>query len=89
MTGLKDMNAYGLPEGWRAHTGKRTGAPARRVATNGAQDRGYEAWSNFDGIAPSQLKQLALDAMLFGDAWVDSEGRRVDPAVVFAFEERS
>lgn len=56
------------------------GQPVRRVATNGNMTTPpSHDWS---GVCVVDLPRLFVDASIYGDAWVDMAGRRVDPQEV-------
>lgn len=55
------------------------GLPVLRVAT--LTEDGH-AYADFSPAIPSQLPDLASDTFVYGNAWVNLDGRRVDPRVV-------
>jgi hypothetical protein len=74
-----DMNEHGLPGDVTATAG---GEPVRRVWCGGNPLAGVDEWSDLSGLPLATLTRVWMDVLLSGDAWVDSEGQRVDPSAV-------
>lgn len=76
----------GFPPGYVAEV---DGHPVRRVATNGDPIRRVGSWTDYRTIIDRDVDRgwrtvlgLERDRAIFGDAYVDKRGRRIDPRTV-------
>ena len=86
MSRPKEINENGLPGRWVAFL---NGEPVRRVGSNGNPMRDVPRWLDLDGLGLGDARQAAVDVTLYGDAYVDAKGHRVDPRGVVAYEPKA